>query len=158
MHGNFLEDPMMAKPKGTKGSHHILYIVISASATCNSFFISTMAPIASRMLSKTDIEKRLTLPSKSLTYFPPLSRDKHMVDFRARDEDGRVWKFRIYTRKANKYRKPILTKGWREFVCSKHLGIGDKVAFYMEKEDAGSVNYRVKVERAVKLFGVGFGA
>ncbi|KAK8582731.1 hypothetical protein V6N13_069503 [Hibiscus sabdariffa] len=80
-----------------------------------------------------------------------------MVDFRARDEDGRVWKFQIYTRKANKYRKPILTKGWREFVCSKQLHIGDRVAFYTEKEAAGSVNYRVKVEKAVKIFGVVFG-
>ncbi|KAK8513009.1 hypothetical protein V6N13_090255 [Hibiscus sabdariffa] len=110
------------------------------------------------MLNKTDIQKRLTIPSRSLKCFPPLSGDKHMVDFQVRDEDGRVWKFRIYTGKSNKkYPKPVLTKGWREFVCYKHLGTGDKVAFYMDKEDAGSVNYRVKAERAVKLFGVVYG-
>ncbi|XVE93167.1 hypothetical protein REPUB_Repub01dG0167100 [Reevesia pubescens] len=106
-------------------------------------------------LKKTDIEKRLTIPSKSLKCFPPLI-GKHMVDFHVKDEGGLIWKFRIYTRKKNKkYLKPVLTKGWREFVCSKELSIGDRVAFYMEeeKQQAGSVKYRIEVEKAVKVFG-----
>ncbi|GMI87917.1 hypothetical protein HRI_002461000 [Hibiscus trionum] len=111
-------------------------------------------PIVLKNLKKTDVEKRMTLPSKSLKCFPPLIGDKHMVDFPVRDECGRVWKFRIYTRKKNKkYLKPVLTKGWREFVCSKRLCIGDRVAFYTEEEEAGSVKYRVEVEKAVKIFG-----
>ncbi|XWS55295.1 hypothetical protein CRYUN_Cryun10bG0163000 [Craigia yunnanensis] len=115
-----------------------------------------MEIIVLKNLKKTDIEKRLTIPSKSLNCFPPL-RDKHMVDFHAGDESGHVWKFRIYTRKKNKkYQKPVLTKGWRGFVCSKKLSIGDRVAFYMEKEQAGAVKYRVKVEKAVKIFGAVF--
>ncbi|XWS67490.1 hypothetical protein CRYUN_Cryun04dG0011100 [Craigia yunnanensis] len=106
--------------------------------------------ILSKNLKKTDIEKRLTIPSKSLNSFPPLS-DNHMVDFQVKDETDRVWKFRIYTRKKNnKYLKPVLTKGWREFVCSKELSIGDRVLFYKEKELANAVKYRVKVEKAVK--------
>ncbi|GMI70621.1 hypothetical protein HRI_000731400 [Hibiscus trionum] len=117
-----------------------------------------MAPIVSKRLGKTDIEKRMTLPSKSLKYFPPLSGDTHVVDFPVRDESGRVWKFRIYTRKTDKkYPKPVLTKGWREFVCSKQIGIDDRVKFYMEKEEAESVKYSVRVEKAVKIFGAVFG-
>ncbi|XWS62433.1 hypothetical protein CRYUN_Cryun06bG0010400 [Craigia yunnanensis] len=102
-------------------------------------------------LKKTDIEKRLTIPSKSLKYFPPLS-GKHMVDFQVKDESDRVWEFRISTRKKNnKYLKPVLTKGWRKFVCKKELRIGDRVAFYMEKEQAGAPDkagkghYRIEV-------------
>ena len=109
-----------------------------------------------RNLKKTDIEKRLTIPSKSLKYFPPLN-GKHMVDFQAKDESDRVWKFRIYTRKKNnKYLKPVLTKGWRKFVCSKGLRIGDRVAFYMGKEQAGAQDkagkghYRIEVKRATQ--------
>ncbi|KAK8486237.1 hypothetical protein V6N13_090244 [Hibiscus sabdariffa] len=117
-----------------------------------------MAPIVSKRLGKTDVEKRMTLPSKSLKCFPPLSGDKHMVDFAVRDECDRVWKFRIYTRKSNKkYPKPVLTKGWREFVCSKRLRVDDRVEFYMVKEEANRVEYRVRVEKAVKIFGVVFG-
>ncbi|GMJ01170.1 hypothetical protein HRI_003786200 [Hibiscus trionum] len=116
-----------------------------------------MGPIVLKIFGKTDIKKRMTLPSKSLKCFPPLIGDKHMVDFLVRDECDRVWKFRIYTRKKNtKYPKLVLTKGWREFVCSKRLGVGDRVAFYMEKEEAESVKYRVKVEKAVKIFGAVF--
>ncbi|KAK8522359.1 hypothetical protein V6N13_115331 [Hibiscus sabdariffa] len=119
-----------------------------------------MAPIVLKRLGKTDIEKRMTLPSKSLKCFPPLIGDKHTVDFQVRDECCRVWKFQIYTRKNNKkYLKPVLTKGWREFVCSKRLRVGDRVAFYMEKEDqADSVMYRVKVEKTVRIFGAVFWA
>ncbi|XWS40392.1 hypothetical protein CRYUN_Cryun18bG0137300 [Craigia yunnanensis] len=128
--------------------------------------------IVSKNLRKTDIEKRLTIPSASLNYFPPLN-GKHMVDFHVRDESDRVWKFRICTRKKNKYLKPVLTKGWREFVCSKGLRYGDGVAFYMDKEQAGAVNKKLSigdrvvfyvdkeeagtvkyhVEKAVKIFG-----
>ncbi|XVF00599.1 hypothetical protein REPUB_Repub04eG0014500 [Reevesia pubescens] len=114
-----------------------------------------MARIVLKNLKKTDIEKRLTIPSKSLKCFPPLS-GKHMVDFHVKDESGRVWKFQIYTRKKNKYLKPVLTKGWREFVCNKALSVGDRVEFYMEKEQAGSAKYSVKIEKAVKVFGAVF--
>ncbi|XVF68215.1 hypothetical protein PTKIN_Ptkin10aG0187000 [Pterospermum kingtungense] len=112
--------------------------------------------IVLKNLKKTDIEKRMTLPSKSLDYFPPL-RGKHMVDFPVVDETGHVWNFRIYTRKPNKkYLKPVITKGWREFVCSKGLRVGDRVAFYVEKQQAGGVKYRVKAEKPVKIFGAIF--
>ncbi|KAK8522360.1 hypothetical protein V6N13_115332 [Hibiscus sabdariffa] len=119
-----------------------------------------MAPIVLKRLGKTDIEKRMTLPSKSLKCFPPLSGDKHTVDFQVRDDEcGRVWKFQIYTRKKNnKYPKPVLTKGWREFVRSKRLRVEDRVVFYMDKEDeADSVKYRVKVVKAVRIFGAVLG-
>ncbi|MBA0785408.1 hypothetical protein Gotri_024851, partial [Gossypium trilobum] len=111
-----------------------------------------MATIVSKRLTKVDIEKRLALPSKSLNCFPALSGNGHTVDFDVRDECGRVWKFQIYTRKSNnKYRKPVLTKGWREFVCTKELSIDDEVTFYMDKQQAdGSVEYRVTVQKAVK--------
>ncbi|XVF45880.1 hypothetical protein PTKIN_Ptkin02bG0243000 [Pterospermum kingtungense] len=115
--------------------------------------------IVSKSLKKTDIEKRLTVPSKSLDCLPPLG-GKHVADFHVKDESGRVWKFQIYTRKKNKYLKPVLTKGWREFVCSKELRVGDRIVFYMEKEEeeeeAGAVSYLVRVEKAVKIFGAVF--
>ncbi|KAA3482172.1 B3 domain-containing transcription factor NGA4-like [Gossypium australe] len=109
--------------------------------------------IVSKQLKKTDIEKRLTIPSKSLKCFPSLA-GKHVVKFKARDESGRPWEFQIYTRKGRKYLKPVLTKGWRDFVCSKELTIGDKVEFDKEEKEQGeAVMYRVRVVRAVKIFG-----
>ncbi|OMO75181.1 hypothetical protein CCACVL1_16278 [Corchorus capsularis] len=110
--------------------------------------------IVEKSLKQTDISKRFTLPSKSLKYFPRLSGKEHMVDFDVRDDDdGHVRKFRVYTRKGKKYLKPVITKGWRDFVCSKELQVGDKVAFYLEEEQASPVKYRVKVQKQVKIFG-----
>ncbi|KAH1099242.1 hypothetical protein J1N35_016163 [Gossypium stocksii] len=109
--------------------------------------------IVSKQLKKTDIEKRLTIPSKSLKSFPSLAGN-HVVKFEARDESGHRWEFQIYTRKGKKYLKPVLTKGWREFVCTKKLSIGDKVEFDKEEKEQGeAVMYRVRVVRAVKIFG-----
>ncbi|XVF45879.1 hypothetical protein PTKIN_Ptkin02bG0242900 [Pterospermum kingtungense] len=115
-----------------------------------------MELVLSSDLKKTDIEKRLTIPSRSLGFFPRLG-SKHMVDFQAKDESGDEWKFQIYTRAKSRYLKPVLTKGWRKFVCSKELRVGDRVVFFMEKQQAGPVMYHVKVEKSVKIFGAVFG-
>ncbi|GKV32213.1 hypothetical protein SLEP1_g40830 [Rubroshorea leprosula] len=113
--------------------------------------------IFSKCLSKTDIGKRLSVPSKSLKYFP-LSSEQHAVDFKVKDENGRVWTFRCYTRR-KKHLKPVLTKGWREFVCTKKLEIGDKVEFCKEDEEgAGNgTRYCVKVKKVVRVFGAALG-
>ncbi|KAL4319400.1 hypothetical protein GQ457_18G019990 [Hibiscus cannabinus] len=103
-----------------------------------------MELIVLKTLTKTDVEKRMSIPIESLEHFPPLCEDKHVVDFPATDECGRVWTFQIWTRKNQKCLKPVLTKEWREFVCSKELCINDTVAFYMEEEETGSVKYYVK--------------
>ncbi|GLT85805.1 hypothetical protein SLE2022_039810 [Rubroshorea leprosula] len=111
--------------------------------------------IFSKCLSKTDVGKRLSVPSKSLKYFP-LSGERYAVDFEVKDENDRVWTFRCYTRK-KKHLKPALTKGWREFVCTKQLEIGDKVEFCKEDEERTGARYRVKVKKLVRVFGAALG-
>ncbi|TYG81301.1 hypothetical protein ES288_D02G288300v1 [Gossypium darwinii] len=102
--------------------------------------------IVSKQLRKTDIKKRLTIPSKSLKDFPSLA-GKHKETFKARDDSGRTWKFQIYTRKRNRYLKPVLTRGWLDFVRAKEVAIGDKVEFYKEEKEQGANKYRVKTEQ-----------
>ncbi|GLT25314.1 hypothetical protein SLA2020_004490 [Shorea laevis] len=111
--------------------------------------------IFAKCLSKTDVRKRLSVPSKSLKYFP-LSGEHHPVDFKVKDENGRVWTFRCYTRK-KKHLKPVLTKGWREFVCTQKLEIGDKVEFCRDGEEGTGAGYRIKVQKVVRVFGAAFG-
>ncbi|GLT25309.1 hypothetical protein SLA2020_004470 [Shorea laevis] len=45
--------------------------------------------IFAKCLSKTDVRKRLSVPSKSLKYFP-LSGEHRAVDFKVKDENGRL--------------------------------------------------------------------
>ncbi|KAH1099240.1 hypothetical protein J1N35_016161 [Gossypium stocksii] len=109
--------------------------------------------IVSKQLKKTDIEKRLTLPREFLRCFPSLAGN-HVGTLKARDESGHHWAFQIYTCKRMRYSRPVLTRGWRQFVCTKKLTIGDKVEFYKEEEEEGeAVMYRVRVVRAVKILG-----
>ncbi|GKV32221.1 hypothetical protein SLEP1_g40838 [Rubroshorea leprosula] len=50
--------------------------------------------IFAKCLSKTDVGKRLSVPSKSLKYFP-LSGEHHAVDFKVKEQNGRVWTFGV---------------------------------------------------------------
>ncbi|GLT25318.1 hypothetical protein SLA2020_004530 [Shorea laevis] len=110
----------------------------------------------SKDLSKTDIGKRLSVPSKSLKHLPRFKEGRHTVDFKVWDENGHAWTFRCSTRTKEKHLKPVLSKGWREFVCKRRLIGGDKIEFYRDDEKA-CITYRVRVWRPVGVFGVVLG-
>ncbi|GKV53422.1 hypothetical protein SLEP1_g59949 [Rubroshorea leprosula] len=106
--------------------------------------------IFSKYLSKTDIGKRLSVPSKSLKHLPAFKEGRHTVDFKVRDENGHAWTFRCSTRTKKKHLKPVLTKGWREFVCKRRLISGDKVELHRD-EEKDCITYRVRVGRPTKF-------
>ncbi|XVF00585.1 hypothetical protein REPUB_Repub04eG0013100 [Reevesia pubescens] len=101
--------------------------------------------IFSKILTKTDIEKRLSIPSKHLKSFP-------CFNFQARDESGKVWPLQCTIRK-EKYLKPVISRGWLEFVRSNKVQISDKITFYGESRG----QYRIKVKKPVKIFGAVIG-
>ncbi|KAJ6887918.1 B3 domain-containing transcription factor NGA4-like [Populus alba x Populus x berolinensis] len=111
----------------------------------------------SKLLTKTDIQKRLSLPTKC---FKPLPSPKgsHGRDFPAIDESGFAWTFQCSTRKKG-HPKPVLSKGWLAFVRHKELKVGDRVKFFKEKDQGGPATpfYRVEAEKEIKIFGVIFG-
>ncbi|GLT97020.1 hypothetical protein SLE2022_146070 [Rubroshorea leprosula] len=106
----------------------------------------------SKCLRKTDIAKRLSFPTMALRYLPCFKEGQHKVEFKVRDEEGRVWTFHCSTRRVGKYLKPVLSEGWCRFVCLRNLKIGDKVEFYKEEE-----KYYVRVKRPVVVFGAVMG-
>ena len=111
----------------------------------------------SKILSPTDICKRLSVPTKSLKSLPSFGGG-HDVDFQAVDDKGHVWPFKCSVRKKGRYPKPVLAKGWLPFVASKNLKAGDKVRFYREKNKSTAKRvYKVQVAKEVRIFGVIFG-
>ncbi|KAG5229584.1 B3 domain-containing transcription factor [Salix suchowensis] len=108
----------------------------------------------SKMITKTDAEKRLSLPIKFLESLPPL-HGGHAVDFQAKDENAELWTFRCCTRKKGRYRKPVLSKGWRAFASRKKLKVGDRIEFYEARNQSTDESpcYGVRVEREIKLLG-----
>ncbi|OMO69483.1 hypothetical protein COLO4_29046 [Corchorus olitorius] len=100
--------------------------------------------VFSKSLTHTDIAKRLSIPTKSLALLPGLFGGNAM-ELKVKDKNGRSWNFVCSLRKAG-YAKPVLQKGWRDFVVAKGLAVGDKVTIYQQECS----------EHGIKVFGVVF--
>ncbi|KAG5233732.1 B3 domain-containing transcription factor [Salix suchowensis] len=115
----------------------------------------------SKILSKTDTSKALLVPTAYLNSLPSFNGG-HAMSFQAMDESGFVWTFKCSTRKNNRYRKPVLSKGWLASVRNKKLKVGDKIKFSVLNQTAGVPSYgvqaeKVQAEKEVKIFGAIFG-
>ncbi|KAJ6359378.1 hypothetical protein OIU76_001000 [Salix suchowensis] len=102
----------------------------------------------SKVLTNTDIQNRLSLPIKFYNSLPSFE-GIHAVSFEAMDEGGFFWTFRCYTREEG-HPKPVLSKGWLEFVRSKKLQVGDTIRFSV-------LDQTVLREKEVKIHGAIFG-
>jgi len=114
-------------------------------------------PSCSKILTKTDTEKRLSVPTKFLKSLPPF-KGGHAVFFQAKEERGKVWTFQCSTRKKGRYQKPVLSKGWLAFARKKKLEVGDKIEFYKARDqETEKPFYGVRVEREIKILGAVIG-
>ncbi|XP_011003894.1 PREDICTED: B3 domain-containing transcription factor NGA4-like [Populus euphratica] len=114
--------------------------------------------VFSKILRETDTKKRLSVPIRFLRSLPPFKLGSHAVTFDATDEKGKAWTFQCSTRKRGQYPKPVLTRGWVAFVKSKKLQVGDKVMFIKRENCAtATISYKVRAEKAIKIFGATFG-
>ncbi|TYG35888.1 hypothetical protein ES288_D13G019600v1 [Gossypium darwinii] len=110
-----------------------------------------MKQLFSKVLSPTDIEHRLAVPSEILWAFE-FDQARRCADFEVKDKHGQTWEFRCSTRKKDFHPKPVVSKGWRKFVKDKGLQAGDKVVFYKDVE--GDSTYKIiTMKKVFKLFG-----
>ncbi|MBA0872877.1 hypothetical protein Goshw_022504 [Gossypium schwendimanii] len=99
-----------------------------------------------KRLTKTDIEKRLSVPPKKKRCFLNF-HGRHRVEVKVKDDNGKNWLFGFFMRKNDNYPKPVLTTGWRQFVQCWKLAVGDTVIVNWMMEKDGKRNYRIKVIR-----------
>ncbi|XVE99773.1 hypothetical protein REPUB_Repub03eG0229900 [Reevesia pubescens] len=72
---------------------------------------------------------------------------QHQVKFKAIDKNGKVWPFFCSTRKKKgDYPKPVLSKGWLQFVHYWKPATGDKVIFYLKHDKAGKAKGQYRIE------------
>ncbi|KAK6227807.1 hypothetical protein SCA6_000147 [Theobroma cacao] len=110
-----------------------------------------MKQLFSKVLSPTDIEHRLAVPSEILWAFE-FDDKARAADFHVEDVAGQKWHFSCSTRKKDFHPKPVVSKGWRRFVKDKRLRVGDKVVLY--KDGEGGSSHKIKtMKRVFKLFG-----
>ncbi|KAF5732111.1 hypothetical protein HS088_TW18G00800 [Tripterygium wilfordii] len=103
-----------------------------------------------KLLTSTDVDKRLSVPTRCLPYFEGLIEGSHAVDLKVEDEKGQLMTFCCTTRKKG-YKKPVFTRGWSEYVRRKKLKVGDKIIF-RQSEDGGSV-YKIEAQRRIPILG-----
>ncbi|KAH1040552.1 hypothetical protein J1N35_042295 [Gossypium stocksii] len=100
-----------------------------------------------KKLTKTDIEKRLSVPSKKKRCFLNF-HGRHKVAVTVKDDNAKDWLFGCSIRREkDAYPKPVLSKGWLQFVRCWKLAIGDTVIVKRVMEKDGKGNYRIKVIR-----------
>ncbi|XVE49116.1 hypothetical protein DITRI_Ditri01bG0056400 [Diplodiscus trichospermus] len=108
--------------------------------------------LCSKVLTSTDVGVRLSFPTATMRKHFRLEEGTQSLDFQVRDNHGKVWTFRLYTRKKDGHPKPVLTKGWIDFVKWKDMRVGDKVIFLVhESRD----QLEIRVQRNIKLLGQG---
>ncbi|MBA0730361.1 hypothetical protein Golax_004526 [Gossypium laxum] len=91
----------------------------------------------SKLLTETDIKKRLAIPVKILPSLPGFN-GSHAV---------RIWPIVCTVRKQG-YKKPVFSGGlWRNFVICNSFNVGDRITMFKVQYEDGSCLYRVEVEK-----------
>ncbi|WRX14591.1 B3 DNA binding domain - like 10 [Theobroma cacao] len=109
--------------------------------------------VFSKLLTETDVEKRLSAPTQNKKCFLDFG-NQHQVLLKVVDENDKVWRFVCSIRKQG-HPKQVLSQGWLPFVRRWKLAIGDRVLLHKIQDKAGKGLYRIEViERAKQSPGV----
>ncbi|XVF45885.1 hypothetical protein PTKIN_Ptkin02bG0243600 [Pterospermum kingtungense] len=95
-----------------------------------------MEVVFSKILTKKDVEKRFSVPSAKKQCF---------LELKVVDEKGKVWAFSCSIRKKKEYPKPVLSKGWLQFVRCWKLQTDDEVKLHRMQDKAGKGRYVIGV-------------
>ncbi|KAK9219982.1 hypothetical protein WN943_008629 [Citrus x changshan-huyou] len=115
-----------------------------------------------KLITASDVGDRLNVSSKRLDdgFFELRDGEssREVVAFDAKGELG-PWRFDLRTRIQGRYRKPVISGDWLNFVQEKNVQVGDTVVFFKENyydPAAGRemVRYWIGVKRGeIKLWG-----
>ncbi|GMJ08253.1 hypothetical protein HRI_004494500 [Hibiscus trionum] len=95
----------------------------------------------SKLLTATDIKKRLAIPAKILPSLPAFN-GSHAIKIHLL-YGTRTWPIICTVRKKG-YKKPVFSGGlWRDFVIGSKLNVGDRISMYKVQDS----QYRVEVEK-----------
>ncbi|XVF68227.1 hypothetical protein PTKIN_Ptkin10aG0188200 [Pterospermum kingtungense] len=103
--------------------------------------------VFSKLLTNTDIKKRLAIPAKIMPSLPDFD-GSHAVEIQLM-YGTRMWPIVCTIRKKG-YKKPVFSGGWRDFVVCNNLSVGDRLTLYKVQDEAGSFYYKVQVQKQAK--------
>ena len=106
--------------------------------------------IFSKVLTDTDVRFRFSFPAHCLQHLDFAGNNS--VDLHVKDSCGELRVIRCLKRDGD-YDKPVLSKGWRQFVKYYELRVGDKVVLHREDDQNLGSQFRIEAKRSIKLFG-----
>nr|KJB77630.1 hypothetical protein B456_012G167600 [Gossypium raimondii] len=108
--------------------------------------VSKTTKMFSKLLTDTDIKKRLAIPAKSLPSLPPFN-GSHAVIIHLLCGTS-TWPI-LCTIRRKGYKKPVFSGGlWRNFVVSNNVNVGDKITMCKVQYEDGSSHYLVELEKS----------
>ncbi|MBA0751117.1 hypothetical protein Gogos_002481, partial [Gossypium gossypioides] len=108
--------------------------------------------VFSKLLSDTDINKRLAVPSAIQCSLPPFNGG-HALIFQYL-HGTRFWPI-LYSIRTEGYSKPVFSgRLWRNFVIYNNLNVGDRFTLYQVQVKDGSSYYRADVGREIDFLGI----
>ncbi|KAA3463355.1 B3 domain-containing transcription factor NGA4-like [Gossypium australe] len=108
--------------------------------------------VFSKLLSDTDIKKRLAVPSAIQSSLQPFNGG-HALIFHFL-HGTRFWPV-LYSTRRKGYNKPVFSgRLWRNFVIYNNLNVGDRFTLYRVQVEDGSSYYMVEVGREIDFLGI----
>ncbi|KAG8646137.1 hypothetical protein MANES_10G126325v8, partial [Manihot esculenta] len=96
----------------------------------------------SKILTSSDILRRLSIPENSVKAFPSAQK----IILHVKDDSGNVWSFRCRI-PAIGFSKPVVFGNWFKFVRSKDLKPRDTIVFYKEMDECSGAQYKIEVKK-----------
>ncbi|XVF68231.1 hypothetical protein PTKIN_Ptkin10aG0188600 [Pterospermum kingtungense] len=107
--------------------------------------------VLSKILTNTDVEKRLAIPTKTLPSLPGFN-GSHEITIQLMYRK-KMWPIVCTIRKKGQYKKPVFSGGWRDFVVRNNIEVGDRLTLFKVHDEAGSFYYKVQVQKLAQPSG-----
>jgi len=106
--------------------------------------------IFSKVLRDTDVRVRFSFPTHCLQHLDFAGNKS--VDLHVKDSYGELRVIRCRKRNGV-YDKPVLSKGWRQFVAYYGLRVGDMVVLHREDDQNLGSQFMIEAKRRIMLLG-----
>ncbi|EOX98123.1 Uncharacterized protein TCM_006958 [Theobroma cacao] len=108
----------------------------------------------SKLLTKTDVEKSLVIPTSSLDILP---LGGHLFYINVIDNTGKAWTFPCFIQQTEGIESSVVFVGWLKFLCDKDVRVGDTVFLHQKSMDddctGTGTQLKIEVKRKIRLLG-----
>ncbi|KAM7250497.1 hypothetical protein ACFE04_022380 [Oxalis oulophora] len=111
--------------------------------------------VLNKILKAYDVNHRLTFGVPGLQFIDFPNGVNHF-DFTVVDSmDGNIRQFRLYKRKNGRRPKPVISRGWMDYVHAKSLSyrMGDRITIRVNHDGIAPFNIRAQRTDIMKVFG-----